>query len=184
MAHTGGVYNLRTIVQAITVPACLVITVLGLASCTGSTGNPKDYSFTSYTKLGKLIPVEHRKKAQNIGGDLLSGGTTTLSKSAGTVQLVNFFASWCGPCQIETPQLAKLAVLDRTVHFLGVDIDDEKDSARTFLSQSHVHYPVVYDQQVRVPLQLGDIPAKPPFTVLIDKSGRVAAVYARRGDGG
>jgi thiol-disulfide isomerase/thioredoxin len=156
-----------------------VVAVLSLAACSGSGSSSKDYRFSSFTKLGQLMPAAERKPAQNFGGSLLAGGKTSLSASKGKVTLVNFFASWCGPCGVETPQLALLAdrLMPKGVAFLGIDTKDNTAPAKTFVAQSGVKYPVLFDQQGRTALELGNIPANLPFTVLVDKTGKVAAVY-------
>lgn len=154
--------------------------VLTLSACTGSTGggdSGKYFSFSRATSLGKLIPAPQRKPAKNFSGELVGGGSTSLAKFKGKPTVINFFGSWCGPCQVETPQLAALSKRETKVNFLGVDLMDQMSAIKPFLAQKNVQYPVVFDQQTRVPLVL-DVPSKAvPFTVLVDRSGQVAAVY-------
>lgn len=159
------------------IAALALVGVLVLSGCSSSGG--KYYSFSAGTALGSLIPIADRKPAHDFSGALVGGGSTSLAKYQGKVTLINFFGSWCNPCQVETPQLALLADQETNVQFLGIDLADEMSSIKTFLAQSKVHYPVIFDQADRVPLTL-DVPTKGvPFTVLIDKAGRVAAVYVQ-----
>lgn len=168
----NGARILPRAIAAVAVSAALL-----LSACASSASSSKYFAFGSSTKLGTLIPVNDRKPAHPFSGSLVSGGKTSLAKYRGKVTVVNFFGSWCNPCQVETPQLALLADKEKTVQFLGVDLADQMSSIKTFLTQSKVHYPVVFDEADRVPLTL-DVPTKGvPFTVLIDKAGRVAAVY-------
>jgi thiol-disulfide isomerase/thioredoxin len=159
---------------------CVVLLGALLAACTGgSSGSAKTYHFTSATRTGGLIPAAQRKPAPAFTGELLSGGHTSLKASAGKVTVVNFWASWCGPCKVETPQFALLSNQLKTqgVAFLGIDTKDDKGAAQIFVKQNGIGYPIVYDQQGRTAITLGNIPANLPFTVLVDKKQRVAAVY-------
>lgn len=167
-------------VRAVLAAACALALAVTLAACTGTSGgSAHTYQFTSATRTGALMPVGQRKPAADFSGTLLSGGRTSLKATAGKVTVVNFWAAWCGPCKVETPQFALLSqqVDKQGVAFLGIDTKDDADSARTFLKQNGVDYPNIYDQQGRTAIQLGNIPANLPFTVLVDKRGRVAAVY-------
>lgn len=161
---------------ALTVCAALV-----LPACSSSASDPgkNEFTFSSATKLGTLISQSQRKKADDFSGELLAGGTTKLSDQAGKVVLINFFGSWCPPCQVETPGLVELykAVKTKGVQFLGIDIKDDRDNAKAFLTREGVTYPIVYDQPGKTIIKLGNPPSSPPFTYLIDKSGKVAAVY-------
>ncbi len=150
-----------------------------LLSACSSSSNGKDFSFTSFTTKGTIMPSADRKPAQDIGGDLLGGGKMSLSDAAGKVVVVNFWASWCGPCAVETPQFDLLyrKVKSKGVAFVGIDTKDEKSGATTFIDHNHISYPMIYDFPGKTALTLGNIPANLPFTVLVDKTGKVAAVY-------
>jgi thiol-disulfide isomerase/thioredoxin len=154
------------------------VTALVLSACSGS-GGGKDFQFRYATKLGTVIAPDSRQPAQNITGDLLDGGTTSLRASKGKVVLLNFWASWCIPCQVETPQLEQVyrSMHGKGVDFLGIDTKDTKGGARSFVANHNVSYPVLYDQLGESQLRLGNIPGNLPFTVLVDRQSRVAAVY-------
>jgi cytochrome c biogenesis protein CcmG/thiol:disulfide interchange protein DsbE len=93
--------------------------------------------------------------------------------------VVNFWASWCEPCQREEPRLAAAATAMRgRVAFLGIDTQDDRDSALKFLQRFGIDYPQLFDPDGDV---LYRLPARGlPVTVAINAAGRV--VYRRLGE--
>jgi peroxiredoxin len=165
----------------------LLAGVLALSACTGKDAvdqsSNASFQFKSGTALGQLYPVADRKPAGTFTGNLLDGGTTTLASRKGKVVVLNFWATWCGPCRTETPQfdLVYRQMKAQGVDFLGIDTKDVKGSARSFVKDYDISYPIVFDEQGETAVRLGDLPATAlPFTVLIDKQGKVAAVYVVR----
>jgi thiol-disulfide isomerase/thioredoxin len=155
-------------------------TAVALSGCTAAGGDTNTFQYTNATPLDTLIPVAARRPAEPISGQLLDGaGQFQLDRYRGKIVVLNFWASWCGPCRIETPQLAQLyrKVGPTGVQFVGIDTKDSRPSARAFVAQDHVTYPIVFDQEGQIQLRLGNIPGSLPFTVLVDRRGRVAAVY-------
>jgi thiol-disulfide isomerase/thioredoxin len=157
----------------------LFAAILALSACSGG-GDSKTYRFTSATELGKVIAKQDRKPAGSFTGALIGGGTTSLSAYHGEVAVLNFWASWCAPCRIESPQLDLVyrRMKSRGVAFVGVDTKDVKSNAEAFVKDFDISYPIVYDEQGEIAVRLGNLPARGlPFTVLVDKAGEVAAVY-------
>jgi cytochrome c biogenesis protein CcmG/thiol:disulfide interchange protein DsbE len=75
-----------------------------------------------------------------------AGQQVTLSRYAGQPVIVNFFASWCGPCQHETPLLAGFyAAHHGQVQVIGIDSNDTTAAALRFVQSEHVGYPVGAD---------------------------------------
>jgi cytochrome c biogenesis protein CcmG, thiol:disulfide interchange protein DsbE len=74
------------------------------------------------------------------------GATLSLAAYAGRPVIVNFFASWCAPCQHETPLLARYyASQHGRVVLIGIDANDESAPALRFMAKSGVGYPVGFD---------------------------------------
>jgi len=103
---------------------------------------------------------------------MLSGGAVSLHSLRGKPIVLNFWASWCGPCLAETPLLVRLEKVysPRGVIFVGVDVKDEISDARRFVGQYHVDYIVARadDHVVRAYAVLGL-----PTTVFIRADGVV-----------
>ncbi|OLE56923.1 MAG: hypothetical protein AUG13_06500 [Chloroflexi bacterium 13_1_20CM_2_59_7] len=103
----------------------------------------------------------------------LDGKPVTLAGSKGKVVLVNFWATWCGPCRAEIPDLVELQkkYKDR-LQILGLVVDDEDlDAIKKFAARFGINYPVALaTNDIRI--QYGGIPALPTSFVL-DSEGRV-----------
>ena len=158
--------------------------VLVLTACTGkdavSQGDGSLYQFTTANKLGQTISPNDRKAAGNVTGDLLNGGTYNLDSDKGKVVVLNFWASWCSPCRTEMPGFDALYRQDKAnTSFVGIDTKDASESsAKAFVSDNNISYPIVHDEPGKTALELGKIPSGAlPFTVVLDKQQRVAAVY-------
>jgi peroxiredoxin len=166
--------------------AALLSAVLGLSACSGgknavdqSAGN--QFRYIQANKKGSVIEAAKRKQAGPVTGTLLAGGPYRLSDDRGKVVVLNYFASWCPPCQSETPQFDSIYRQRKSsgVQFIGMDVKDpSKGAAQSWIKDKGVTFPVVYDEAAKTAIQLGDVPmAALPSTVVIDKQGRVAAVY-------
>ena len=106
-----------------------------------------------------------------------SGENLRLSEYRGDVVMVNFWATWCGPCRQEMPLLDELYARYGRVGFslLGVNIDDNQGKAMNMVSELGVSFPVLFDSTKEVS-KLYDVAAM-PVTVLIDREGTVRYVH-------
>jgi thiol-disulfide isomerase/thioredoxin len=165
---------------AVTAVAVVVTAVLVLAGCSDS-NHGSGYHFSGFSKLGSIIPSSDRQPAENATGTLLDGGKFDLAASKGKIVLLNFWATWCPPCVVETPQLDLVyrAYRSKGVEFFGIDTKNyPAGEAKSFVADNKITYPMVYDEEGSVAVQLGSIPTSGlPFSVLLDRQGRVAAVY-------
>ena len=168
----------RILSWAVAVGAATATALSGCSS--GNANGAGTFQFKNATPLDTVIAASARRPAAPISGQLLDGtGHFQLSQYRGKVVVLNFWASWCPPCRVETPQLAQLyrKLRPAGVQFVGVDTKDSRPNARALVAQDHVTYPIVFDQEGQIQLRLGNIPGSLPFTVLVDRRGRVAAVY-------
>jgi peroxiredoxin len=113
----------------------------------------------------------------------LEGPNLRLQEQRGRVVMVNFWATWCGPCRIEMPHLARLYEKYRASGFqlFGVNIDEDPRQAATVATKLGLHFPVLLDTEKRVS-KLYDLSTM-PSTVLIDRNGRVRYIHRGYRDG-
>jgi thiol-disulfide isomerase/thioredoxin len=91
----------------------------------------------------------------------------------GTPVVVNIWGSWCPPCQVEAPDLARVSSeFEGRVQFVGVDILDSRASARDFILAFDWAYPSVFDPEGEIRDRLGYIGQ--PITVVYDRRGAVS----------
>jgi cytochrome c biogenesis protein CcmG/thiol:disulfide interchange protein DsbE len=96
-----------------------------------------------------------------------------LGQLRGTPVVVNIWASWCDPCIREAPLLSRAARAHRDVQFLGVDHQDGRGGAETFIATHGIPYPSVFDPAGAI---LTDLEAfAPPTTVFYDADGQEVA---------
>lgn len=108
----------------------------------------------------------------------LSGPNVRLQEQRGKVVMINFWATWCGPCRQEMPHLSRLYDKYRAAGFvlLGVNVDDDTRRAGDMAQRMGLPFPVLFDTEKSVS-RLYDLGTM-PTSVLIDRDGRVRYVHA------
>lgn len=104
----------------------------------------------------------------------------SLADYRGSVVLMNFWATWCGPCMQEMPHLQTMYddLKDQGFVVLSVSTDDARDASKVkpLVKAKRLTFPVVLDKETTVVSMYN--PAKTlPYTVLIDRQGKVAKVH-------
>jgi peroxiredoxin len=125
-----------------------------------------------------LKPTSERKPAPEFALKDADGKVIKLSDYRGKVLLLDFWATWCGPCKIEIPWFIDLQRRNKHRGFevLGVSMDDEGwEVVKPFVSEVGVNYRVVMGSDSTAQ-SYGGVDAL-PTTFLIDREGKVAAVH-------
>ncbi len=106
-----------------------------------------------------------------------TGENLRLSEFRGDVVMINFWATWCGPCRQEMPLLDELYNRYERVGFnlFGVNIDDDSRRAMAMIEELGVDFPVLFDDRKEVS-RLYEVEAM-PVTVIVDRQGTVRFVH-------
>jgi peroxiredoxin len=105
------------------------------------------------------------------------GQDVSLADLEGQVVMINFWATWCGPCRTEMPKLEALYERYNDLGFtlLGVNVEDDKRGAEKWLAETPVSFDILFDSRNEVS-KLYDVVAM-PTTVILDKTGKVRFVH-------
>ncbi len=165
----------RSFVRVPLLALCLVLACAGLAACADgsasatSAGSPGASVVTIGSPLiGKPAPA--------LAGTTLDGAPFDLAAQKGSPILVNFWASWCGPCREEFPLLEKAAQRHAAegLVVVGALYKDDPDPARAFVVEQGATWPTVMDPERTIGSAwkvLG-----PPQTFFVDRDGIIREV--------
>jgi thiol-disulfide isomerase/thioredoxin len=153
--------------------------VLAVSACTTSSG--QEDGSAGITGAGAIVTVapSDRREPVDLSGQTLDGSQLDLADYRGQVVVVNYWASWCGPCRGEAPALVEAQKRLPDVQFVGLDRnDDSQANALAFTRTFDVPYPSLYDSGGKLLLAFNGAvpPTSLPSTIVLDAGGRVAAV--------
>ena len=164
-AHAHGRARLRPRLQIMAALACLAVAAVLGGGAAAAGAAPASHAAPDFT-----LPSA-------------AGVNLRLQEQRGRVVMINFWATWCGPCKRELPQLNRLYAKYRASGFvlLGVNVDDDARNAAAVAARLGVQFPVLFDSAKTVS-RLYDLSAM-PSSVLIDRDGRVRYVHLGYKDG-
>jgi cytochrome c biogenesis protein CcmG/thiol:disulfide interchange protein DsbE len=146
----------------------LVLVVVGIVLATRT---PQEATAVQSPLLGHPAPGL-------TGSDLTTGAPVSLASLRGHYVVINFFASWCTPCQQEAPDLSRFQYQQSHgtdgAEMLSVVFNDTTSTARSFLRQNGDLWPAVSDPHGTIAEHYGV--TSPPTTFVVDPAGRVTAV--------
>jgi len=105
------------------------------------------------------------------------GSTISLAQYKGQVVMLNFWASWCGPCRQEMPLLQDIYRKYNKLGFtlIGVNVEPDSKAAEKMLTEVPVSFPVIYDKDSTVSKEY-DVSGM-PSTVIIDRKGNIRMLH-------
>jgi peroxiredoxin len=144
--------------------SAVALTALLLAACSGGPS----------THASKQV-LSDRKLAPNFTLTDANGKHVALSDFRGKVVLLNFWATWCGPCQIEIPWFVEFEqqFKSKGLEIVGVSMDEDGwPAVKPFVGEHHINYPILLGNDSVAQLY-GGLDAL-PTTFIIDREGRIA----------
>jgi thiol-disulfide isomerase/thioredoxin len=115
--------------------------------------------------------------------DSMAGKPVSLDQYKGQVVMINFWASWCGPCRTEMPILEKLHTKYKPMGFtmIGVNVEPDSSLAAKWLQATPVTFPILFDTRSEVS-KLYSV-AGMPSTVIVDRKGNLRWLHRGYKDG-
>ncbi len=148
----------------------LAVVVVALVALL-ATRSPSEDRKTQSPLLGRIAPATK--------GTTLTGATVDIDSFRGRWVMVNFFASWCVPCQVEHPELAafdKEHAAKGDAVLVGVTFDNSAADAKAFFAQHGGTWPVINDPDNSIGVSYGI--AKVPETFVVSPDGIVVQRFA------
>ncbi len=151
----------------------LIVAAVALAGCTTQEEKPL---FADVPEIGRMPTAE---MLPTIDHERLTGERLTNADFEGKVSVVNFWATWCGPCIVEIPEFVALQEewKDRPFQFIGVSQDEEGfDVVRPFVDDFMMQYPQILDPRGELGEAFGGAYVL-PATFVVDGDGTILAGY-------
>ena len=127
--------------------------------------------------LSALLPaVAMADEAPDFTLPANSGENLRLAELRGNVVMLNFWASWCGPCRQEMPLLEAMSQRYAAAGFtlLGIDVEEDNTDAIKIVKDLKISYPILFDTENKVS-KLYSVETM-PTTVMVDKKGKIRYV--------
>ncbi|MDR1114262.1 MAG: TlpA family protein disulfide reductase [Candidatus Margulisbacteria bacterium] len=121
------------------------------------------------------VPVLRKTRpAADFTVPLVSGSTRNIQELSGKVVFLNFWASWCGPCEDEMPSMERLYQKFKAqgLEMLAVNYQDEPEVVRDFMTEHKLSFPAGLDASGKITTRLYGVNAF-PTTYIIDRQGRI-----------
>jgi len=133
--------------------------------------------FVVWTAPETPSPVRRGSEAPAFELPSLDGGVTALSDAAGQVILVNFWATWCKPCEDEMPAMEKLYrdLGDEGFLLVAISVDDDMEAVKAFQERLNLSFPILLDPGATVAKRYQTY--RYPESFLIGPGGNVVERY-------
>lgn len=132
----------------------------------------EDYYYGDYKELSE------GDRAPWFSAELADGGTFEMADLQGKVILINFWATWCGPCVGEMPafeSLYKDYADNSDVAIVAVDVEEKKKTVDFFAETNGYTFPIAYDEDGKIGMQYPT--SGIPYTVIVGKDGYIRTIH-------
>ena len=168
--------KLKKIFNSILMVAILSVAIEGCTSkdATSEERSTKDNIVTAKPKESKML--SEGDVVPDFTAETVDGNTFNLSDQKGKVVLLNFWATWCGPCVGEMPAFERLYnEYGEKVSILAVNCEEDKNTVSQFISDSGYTFPVAYDVDGDISTQYST--SGIPYTLVIGKDGLIKKIF-------
>jgi cytochrome c biogenesis protein CcmG/thiol:disulfide interchange protein DsbE len=161
----------------------LSLIVAAAAGCGGSTAAPKSGSGSGSGEANDKGPAEVGKGAPDLSIQTVNGkGQITRDSLSGKVAIVDFWATWCGPCKQSFPKLEELAKQNQgKVQVIGISVDDKADGVADFAKSNGATFAIGWDDGHAI-ANRWKVDSM-PTTYVLDTSGTIRYIHAGYHDG-
>jgi peroxiredoxin len=165
----------------------LMLLALVALSCSREKAAPQGADGTTKkTATAETATAVEEGETLKIGSDLpaiqmqrLDGTTTNLAKLDNKVSLVNIWATWCGPCRVEIPELIAIHrdMQGQGVQVIGVSVDSEdaSEDVKAFAREHEINYPLLLDPKGELAMKFDA--SVIPLSMLVDRKGKIVWVH-------
>lgn len=137
-----------------------------------------DKGYVAADGRSEIIPAAKRAEPVTLTGTTLDGQSWASTEHRDKVLVVNVWASWCGPCDKEAPELVKVAGdpgVSTLANFVGINLREQPAAGKAQVAAWKLPYPNLSDPGGQSILALQGKAAAMPSTLLLDREGRIAA---------
>ena len=121
------------------------------------------------------MPIKEGVQAPDFTGELIDGTSITLSELQGKPVIINFWATWCGPCVKEIPAFERLKDdFGDKIGIIAVNCGDDAGTVKDFVEENGYTFPVVLDEEYSISMLYPTNSI--PYTVVVDAEGKVTHI--------
>ena len=121
------------------------------------------------------MPIKEGVAAPDFTGELMDGTSITLSELQGKPVIINFWATWCGPCVKEMPAFERLKDdFGDKIGIIAVNCGEDAETVKDFVEENGYTFPVVLDEEYSISMLYPTNSI--PYTVVLDAEGKVAHI--------